>query len=222
MSDAAPEFGERAFGSLPSTFARPQANTAALTAPALAALMPSNAMRSSSSKRSRTPHVKAPCAPPPCRARLIDLISTLGGLIRERLVCSPLTTLPSILTAPLRGFDGLESRACRSRGNVWNGIDGRKCRLPIMQMCACYSAFRRLWRAVWHGDAPGPLFPRALRDLELHTRGGELQCITASPDACRAQARGGARRPAAAARAQPHASDRFRTSGAAASRSGDG
>jgi hypothetical protein len=32
-------------------------------------------MRSSSSRRSRTPQVKAPCAPPLCRARLISLVS---------------------------------------------------------------------------------------------------------------------------------------------------
>src|SRR5271155_4200859 len=202
--------------------ARPPANMAALIAPALAALMPSNAMRSSSSNRSRTPQVKAPCAPPPCRARLIDLISTLGGHNRERLVCGPITTLPSILTAPRRGSNALQSGACRSRRNVRSGIDRRKCRLAIMQMCACYRARRRLWRAVGHGDTPGPLFPRALRDLEFHARGGALQCLTASLDSCRAQAGGGARRSAAAARAQPDASDRFRTTGPSASRADDG
>ena len=53
----------------------PEANTVAFIAPALVALMPSNPMRSSSSRRSRTPQVKAPCAPPPCRARLMNLVS---------------------------------------------------------------------------------------------------------------------------------------------------
>src|SRR5579885_2497462 len=44
-------------------------------APALVALMPSRARRSSSSRRSSTPQVKAPCAPPPCSARLMDLVA---------------------------------------------------------------------------------------------------------------------------------------------------
>src|SRR6516165_4926894 len=52
---------------------RPYAMTAAFMAPALVAQIPSNEIRSSSSRRSRTPHVKAPCAPPPCKARLTVL-----------------------------------------------------------------------------------------------------------------------------------------------------
>src|SRR5829696_5076601 len=44
--------------------------TVAFMAPALVALMPSNAIVSSS-RRSSTPQVKAPCAPPPWRARLM-------------------------------------------------------------------------------------------------------------------------------------------------------
>src|SRR5690606_1691075 len=47
----------------------PAAMTTALIAPALAPLMPAISRRSSSSSRSSTPQVKAPCAPPPCRAR---------------------------------------------------------------------------------------------------------------------------------------------------------
>src|SRR5262245_37206612 len=50
---------------------RPWATTAAFIAPALVAEMPSIAKRPSSSSRSSTPQVKAPCAPPPCRARLM-------------------------------------------------------------------------------------------------------------------------------------------------------
>src|SRR5829696_2367506 len=45
--------------------------TVAFMAPALVALMPSNSIVSSSSRRSSTPQVKAPCAPPPWRARLM-------------------------------------------------------------------------------------------------------------------------------------------------------
>ena len=67
------ELGERAFGPLVATLDRPQARTVALIAPALVALMPSNAMRFSSSRRSSTPQAKAPCAPPPWSARLTSL-----------------------------------------------------------------------------------------------------------------------------------------------------
>src|SRR6202040_815107 len=81
---------------------------------------------------------------------------------------------------------------------------------------------RRLWRSIRHGDAPGPLFPCALRDLELYARGRELQRLAAGIDACRAQARGGARRAAAAARAHLDASHGFRTPGTTASRADDG
>src|SRR5215211_5010376 len=49
----------------------PWAITVAFMAPALVALMPSNSIVSSSSRRSSTPQVKAPCAPPPWRARLM-------------------------------------------------------------------------------------------------------------------------------------------------------
>ncbi|MCY1429722.1 hypothetical protein D9M71_456520 [compost metagenome] len=49
---------------------RPWASTTAFIAPALVPLMPSKSTRPSSSRASSTPQVKAPCAPPPCRARL--------------------------------------------------------------------------------------------------------------------------------------------------------
>ena len=80
----------------------PAARAAAFIAPALVALMPSIPRRSSSSRRSSTPQVKAPCAPPPCRARLIDLTSTFLVDVLRGLVDSPVTTLPSILSAPCR------------------------------------------------------------------------------------------------------------------------
>ena len=48
---------------------RPQASSTALTAPALAPLMVSKSKVSCSSRRSRTPQVKAENEPPPCRAR---------------------------------------------------------------------------------------------------------------------------------------------------------
>src|SRR6516225_4302371 len=50
--------------------ARPAASATALTAPALVPLSQPGSIVSSSSSRSSTPQVKAPCAPPPSRARL--------------------------------------------------------------------------------------------------------------------------------------------------------
>jgi hypothetical protein len=49
----------------------PSASTTALMAPALLAVIPSNDNRSSSSRRSRTPQVNVPWAPPSCKAKLI-------------------------------------------------------------------------------------------------------------------------------------------------------
>src|SRR5215204_1525096 len=75
--------------------------TVAFMAPALVALMPSNCRLSSSSRRSSTPQVKAPCAPPPWRARLMVrtrlasgralrvAISTCLFMASSRSVCSP-------------------------------------------------------------------------------------------------------------------------------------
>ena len=54
-------------------FIQPSANTTAFMAPALLPLRPSNSMPVSSSSASSTPQVKAPCEPPPCRARLSRL-----------------------------------------------------------------------------------------------------------------------------------------------------
>ncbi len=48
----------------------PSASTTAFIAPALAPVSPSNSRPPASSKASSTPHVNAPCEPPPCNARL--------------------------------------------------------------------------------------------------------------------------------------------------------
>ena len=58
-------------GSVPSSsaLAQPCASATALTAPALVPLMASKCRRPSASSVSSTPQVKAPWAPPPCRAR---------------------------------------------------------------------------------------------------------------------------------------------------------
>ena len=55
----------------------PCARQSAFIAPALVPLTPSNSNWPSSSSASSTPQVKAPWAPPPCRARLIRLESAL-------------------------------------------------------------------------------------------------------------------------------------------------
>jgi hypothetical protein len=44
-------------------------------------LVPSFLNRCSSSSRSSAPHVKAPWAPPPCRARLIVFVATVGRFV---------------------------------------------------------------------------------------------------------------------------------------------
>ena len=51
---------------------QPSASTAAFMAPAEVPEMASIWSHGSSSRRSRTPQVKAPCEPPPCRARSIS------------------------------------------------------------------------------------------------------------------------------------------------------
>src|SRR6185437_6021535 len=86
---------------------KPCASTAALIAPALVPLMPSMRSWPSSSRRSSTPQVKAPCAPPPCSARLtvrrsVDLLLAIaslrhGGQRRVALVL--------LLARPHRGVD---------------------------------------------------------------------------------------------------------------------
>ena len=58
---------------------KPCASTIALTAPALDAVIPSNARRLSSRRRSSTPQVKAPWLPPPCNARLTVLVAGTSG-----------------------------------------------------------------------------------------------------------------------------------------------
>src|SRR5580692_10556102 len=58
---------------------RPSASITAFTAPADVPEMPSMASRSSLRSCSSTPQVKAPCAPPPCRARLMCLTFGAGA-----------------------------------------------------------------------------------------------------------------------------------------------
>jgi hypothetical protein len=66
----------------------PSASTAAFIAPELVALTPSTIIRRSSSRRSRTPQVNAPCAPPPCSARLICFTGISKSQGRERVVAA--------------------------------------------------------------------------------------------------------------------------------------
>jgi len=82
MGDAAPEFAERMFGSLPSAVGQ--------TAGEYGRVDRAGARRADAfecnafflEQAVEDTQVKAPCAPPPCRARLIDLISTLRAGIR--------------------------------------------------------------------------------------------------------------------------------------------
>jgi hypothetical protein len=53
--------------------------------------------------------VEAPCGQPSCRARLMNLISTLEVRIRERLVGGSITRLPSIVSAPRRSTSAFRS-----------------------------------------------------------------------------------------------------------------
>src|SRR6516162_2392471 len=96
---------ERAASAPP--LAWPSTSTAAFIAPADVPEMPSICSQGSSSRRSRAPHVKAPCAPPPCSARSIRigsrfkvsaLLVTTGVVfpdqyIRVRLYASDPTTV---------------------------------------------------------------------------------------------------------------------------------
>ena len=65
----------------------------AFIAPAEVPEMPSMSSRSSSSRWSSTPQVKAPCAPPPCRARLMRLV-----------VCAPRASAAAPGSSELRSF----------------------------------------------------------------------------------------------------------------------
>src|SRR5260221_14154826 len=82
------------------------------------------------------------------------------------------------------------------------------------ELDACLLSVRRMR----DGDAPDPLFPGGSGDVELHPRCRALQRDAAGANPGDPEARGRARRPAAAARAQPDASLRSRTADEAASR----
>src|SRR4051812_34172561 len=90
--------------------------TVAFMAPALVALMPSNAIVSSSSRRSSTPQVKAPCAPPPWRARLMVRTRLASG---RALRVAISTCLFMVSSRSMRGpaaVDRQRSPGDRSRG----------------------------------------------------------------------------------------------------------
>src|SRR3984957_2443254 len=67
----------------------PSASVTALMAPADAPDMPSISMRGSAKRLSSTPQVKAPCAPPPCSARLIFLGEAMSRACEPRLLRGP-------------------------------------------------------------------------------------------------------------------------------------
>ena len=92
---------------------------------------------------------------------------------------------------------------------------------PVDRARASVAAQQRT-RAPPHGNAPGPLLRGAVRDAELHARGGEVQRHPALADPRDQAARGGAGRAAVQSRAQPDASDRARPADGAASARGAG
>jgi hypothetical protein len=69
---------------------------------------------------------------------LIDFTSIFRVCVPLGRVDGPITTLPSIPSAPYRGNSAQKGGACRSRSYVRNGIDRWKCRLGIIQMHAGY------------------------------------------------------------------------------------
>jgi hypothetical protein len=62
----------------------PETRATAFIAPAEAAVIDWISRPPYSSSRSSTPHWKAPCAPPPCRARLTGLAPSVAGRLRNR------------------------------------------------------------------------------------------------------------------------------------------
>jgi hypothetical protein len=68
--------------------AKPSTVTAAFIAPAEVPEMPSNSSQGSSSSRSITPQVKAPCAPPPCSARSTSSGSRRTAAVVEVVPCA--------------------------------------------------------------------------------------------------------------------------------------
>src|SRR4029079_2845226 len=92
--------------------------TAAFMAPALVATTPSKSSLGSSSSRSRTPQVKAPWAPPPCKARLRVLVAELEVALRFGtawvvvIVDLSMFSLPSMRSpAAIYGYGGAGNRA---------------------------------------------------------------------------------------------------------------
>src|SRR3984957_12720878 len=70
-------------------------------APALVALMPSNRRSFSSSRRSSTPQVKAPCAPPPWSARLMVFLVAALARPDDLVEDSGLAAWPPVVTSSM-------------------------------------------------------------------------------------------------------------------------
>src|SRR3954454_8867762 len=114
--------------------------TVAFMAPALVALMPSNSIVSSSRRRSSTPQVKAPCAPPPWRARLMVRTRLASGralrvatstclfMASSRSVCGP-----AAVDRQRRAGDrsrGLAREEDRQRADL---LDGREALVRLLR-----------------------------------------------------------------------------------------
>src|SRR5690606_28835531 len=92
---------------------------AALTAPALVPLIQPRSTVWSRSSSSSTPHVKAPCAPPPCSARLI-----------RRRLCFPTFRLPRLLPSFVFHRKMAAWRPLRQRQSVEADEPGRDSDAP--------------------------------------------------------------------------------------------
>src|SRR5262245_31567557 len=124
---------------------RPWASTTAFMAPALVALMPSISNRGSFSRRSRTPQVKAPWAPPPCSARLATLVSAIAVAAFIR---------------PASATSADASQACRPAG--WGATPFAGWRTDAQRgRCAAKPRATGLGRLVDRASAFGPILEGA-------------------------------------------------------------
>src|SRR5262245_35671578 len=101
----------------------PATRTAAFIAPAEVPEIPSMRSHGSSSRRSSTPHVKAPCAPPPCSAK-----STRSGAWLD-------STMFVILA---HGYDGLLT--CRADQDGYSCLLRHRSHGPLAARCALVTA----------------------------------------------------------------------------------
>ena len=104
-------------------FAMPWAKTAAFIAPAEVPEIASTSSQGSSSSRSSTPQVKAPCDPPPCSARSTSTVGRVRGAVPScgRALTGPLRTAAALQAIQADG-DALHDRPEADLGDA-RGIE---------------------------------------------------------------------------------------------------